>query len=133
MDVYFIGVCARDFLFANGSIVMKSIDDFLQNTPPMKSAHAIILKVDVARVHCEYSLSVAPLVTETAGEQGDAASGTPSGYRRYEVPDDPPGTVNMETPVHIMAKVPYSESGEGIHVMAVGLASLRLSVGMRGR
>ena len=134
MDVYFIGICAREFLFANGSKVMKSIDDFLQNTPPLRSAHAIILKVDVARVHCEYTLSVAPQVTETAGdEQGDATSGTPSGYWRYEVPDDPPGTVNKETPVQIVAKVPDSESGEGIHVMAIGLASLRLSVGMRER
>ncbi|KAI5885391.1 uncharacterized protein SCHCODRAFT_02520540 [Schizophyllum commune H4-8] len=134
MDVYFIGVCARDYIFANGSIVMKSIDDFLQNTPPMRPAHAIILKVDVARVHCEYTLSVTPLVTETAGdEQGDAASGTPSGYWRYEVPDDPPGTVNKETPVHIVAKVLDTESGEGIHVIAIGLASLRLSAGTRGR
>ncbi|KAL1755881.1 hypothetical protein FB107DRAFT_212621 [Schizophyllum commune] len=145
MDVYFIGVCARDFLFANGFMVMKSIDDFLQNTPPMRSAYAIILKVDVARVHCEFSLSVAPrplshdnsstplAIGATGDEPGDVARSTPLGYWRYEFPDDPPGTANRETPVHIIAKVPYSESGEVIHVMAVGLASLRLSVGVRKR
>ncbi|KAI4523242.1 hypothetical protein K525DRAFT_268156 [Schizophyllum commune Loenen D] len=72
-DAHFISVCAQEYLAANITSIVRSIQRLLENCPPMKHAPNISIMINVARLFCAYHVLADEQVSDSSDDEPDNA------------------------------------------------------------